>query len=168
MRHRPMMLFALVLSLAASAVAQADQTDDYIKAEMLRQHIPGLSLAVLKDGKIVKAAGYGFANLKLEIPATPETVYKIGSVGKQFIATGIMLLVQEGKLDVDDPIGKFLEDTPPAWNGITIRHLLTHTSGLVYEPPGYDPFKTALEVPQWRRQWALWRAARRWSRVMRR
>ncbi len=106
MRHRPMMLIALVLSLAATAVAQADQTDDYIKAEMLRQHIPGLSLAVVKDGKIVKAAGYGFANLKLEIPATPETVYKVGSVGKQFIATGIMLLVQEGKLGVDDPVGR--------------------------------------------------------------
>ena len=140
MRHRPMLLIALVLSLAAS-VAQADETDDYIKAEMLRQHIPGLSLAVVKDGKIVKAAGYGFANVKLEIPATPETVYKVGSVGKQFIATGIMLLVQDGKLDVDDPIGKFLDGTPPAWNGITIRHLMTHTSGLIYEPPGYDPFK---------------------------
>ena len=107
MRHRPMMLIALVLSLATTVVAEADQTDDYIRAEMLRQRIPGLSLAVVKDGKIVKAAGYGFANLKLEIPATPETVYKVGSVGKQFIATGIMLLVQEGKLSVDDPIGNF-------------------------------------------------------------
>ena len=142
MRHRQVMFFALVLSLAATVGARADQTDDYIKAEMQRQRIPGLSLIVIKDGKIVKAAGYGFANLKLEIPATPETVYKIGSVGKQFIATGIMLLVQEGKLSVDEPIGKFLEGTPAAWNGMTIRHLMTHTSGLVYEPPGYDPFKT--------------------------
>ncbi|MEO8256228.1 MAG: serine hydrolase domain-containing protein [Acidobacteriota bacterium] len=135
------MVIAVALSLAVTAVAQADQTDDYIRTQMKRQRIPGLSLVVLRDGKIIKAAGYGLANVKLDIPATPETVYKIGSVGKQFIATGIMLLVQDRKLGLDDPIGKFLEGTPPTWNGITIRHLLTHTSGMVTEAPGFEPFR---------------------------
>ena len=102
--------------MLATVVAQADRTDDFIKAEMQRQHIPGLSLAVVKDGKIMKAEGYGLANIKLKIPATPETVYKIGSVSKQFIATGIMLLVQEGRLGLDDPISKYLEGTPATWN----------------------------------------------------
>ena len=110
--------------IAATVVAQTDRTDDFIKAEMQRQRIPGLSLVVLKSGKVVKAEGYGLANIKLKIPATPDTVYKIASGSKQFIATGIMLLVQEGRLGVGDPISKYLEGTPAAWNGITIRHLL--------------------------------------------
>jgi D-alanyl-D-alanine carboxypeptidase len=141
MRHRHIPLFALVLLLAPTVVAQTDRTDEYIKAEMQRQRIPGLSLVVLKDGKVVKAEGYGLANIKLKIPATPETVYKIASASKQFIATGIMLLVQEGRVGLGDPISKYLEGTPATWNGITIRHLLTHTSGLVREAPGFDPSK---------------------------
>ncbi len=126
---------------APAAAAQTDPGDDRIRAEMKRQNIPGLSLAVVKNGAIVKAEGYGFANLKLKTPATPATVYKIASASKQFIATGIMLLVQDGRLSLDDPIGKYLEGTPASWNGITIRHLLTHTSGLVREAPGFDPLK---------------------------
>jgi D-alanyl-D-alanine carboxypeptidase len=108
---------------------------------MKQQNIPGLSLAVVKDGEIIKARGYGVSNRQLKTPATPETVYKIASVSKQFIATGVMLLVQEGRLGLDDPIGKYLERTPPSWAGIRIRHLLTHTSGIVREAPAFDPFK---------------------------
>ncbi|MEP7303994.1 MAG: serine hydrolase domain-containing protein [Acidobacteriota bacterium] len=141
MRHRRVPPLVLVLLCAGTVAIGADQTDDYVKAEMQRQHIPGLSLAVVKDGKIIKAGGYGLADMKLKTPATPSTVYKIGSVSKQFIATGIMLLVQDRQLGLDDPIRQYLEGTPAAWNGITIRHLLTHTSGLVREVPGYDPFK---------------------------
>ena len=132
---------ALVLFLSVTAIARADPTDDFIRAEMKRQNIPGLSLAIVKDGQIIKAAGYGLADRTLKIPATPETVYKIASVSKQFIATGIMLLVQEGRLGVDDPISKYLDGTPAAWKDITIRHLLTHTSGIVRESPGFDPSK---------------------------
>jgi D-alanyl-D-alanine carboxypeptidase len=132
---------ALVLLLAASVAVRADDVDDYIKAEMQKQHLPGLSLVVIKDQKVVKAQGYGLANVELNVPATPETVYKIGSVSKQFIATGIMLLVEEGKLSLDDPVSKFLEGAPETWKPITVRHLLTHTSGLVREAPGFDPLK---------------------------
>lgn len=132
---------ALVFLLTASVAVRADKVDDYVKAEMQRQHLPGLSLVVIKDQKIVKLQGYGLANIELNVPATPETVYKIGSVSKQFIATGIMLLVQDGKLSLDDNIGKYLEGTPETWNPIKIRHLLTHTSGLVREAPGFDPLK---------------------------
>jgi CubicO group peptidase (beta-lactamase class C family) len=134
-------LFVLALLLTASVAARADKVDDYVKAEMQKQHIPGLSLAVIKDGKIIKVEGYGSANVELNVPARAETVYKIGSVSKQFIASGIMLLVQENKLSLDDKISKFLEGTPDTWKDITIRHLLTHTSGIVREAPGYDPFK---------------------------
>jgi CubicO group peptidase (beta-lactamase class C family) len=141
MRLKRQHLLALVLLLSASVAVQADKTDEYVKAEMQRQHLPGLSLVVIKDQKIVKVQGYGLANIELNVPATPETVYKIGSVSKQFIATGIMMLVQEGKLNVADNISQYLDGTPETWKPITIRHLLTHTSGLVREAPGFDPLK---------------------------
>ena len=142
MGHCRMPSCALTLWLATTVVTQADQTDDFIRAEMRRQNIPGLSLAILKRGEVVKAEGYGLSNTKLKIPATPQTVYRIASVSKQFIAAGIMVLVQDGRLGLWDSAGKYLNGAPPTWNGITIRHLLTHTSGLVPEAPGFDPFKT--------------------------
>ena len=135
------LLLVLVLVLVEPVVAQTDKTDDFIRSELKRQNIPGLSLAVIKDGKIIKAAGYGVANLKLNTRVTPETVYRIASVSKQFIATGIMLLVQEGQLGLEDPVSKYLEGTPASWKPITIRHLLNHTSGIVREAPGFDAFK---------------------------
>jgi CubicO group peptidase (beta-lactamase class C family) len=137
-------LLATALLLAALApfttrpVAQADRVDEFITKELQSQRIPGLSLAVVKDGTIVKSQGYGVANRESSVPATPQTVYKIGSVSKQFIATGIMLLAQDGRLTVDDPISRFLDGTPPAWKAITVRHLLTHTSGIVREAPAFD------------------------------
>jgi CubicO group peptidase (beta-lactamase class C family) len=130
-----------VLCLIQEPAAQRDRTDDYITAEMTNFHLPGLSLVVVKNGQIVKAAGYGFADIDRKIPATPDTVYKIGSISKQFIAAGILLLMQDGRLALDDPIGKYLDGTPEAWKRITIRHLLTHTSGLIRESPGFSPFK---------------------------
>src|SRR5689334_305798 len=132
----------LILVILLTAItARADNTDDFIKAEMQRQHIPGLSLAVIKDGKILKVEGYGLANVELNVPAKADTVYKIGSVSKQFIAAGVLLLVEEGRISLDDHISKFLEGTPDTWKDITVRHLLTHTSGIVREAPGFDPLK---------------------------
>ena len=130
-------IFALgsMLLVTAGSAARADKIDDYVAAQMNRQHIPGLSLAVLKDGEAVKVKGYGFANLELDTRATPQTVYQIGSMSKQFIAAGIVLLSDEGKLRLDDSIRKHLADAPDAWQPITVRHALTHTSGLVRETP---------------------------------
>jgi CubicO group peptidase (beta-lactamase class C family) len=133
--------FGFVLLLALSVAVQADKVDDYVKAQMERQHIPGVSIVVIKDDRIIKSQGYGLANVELNVPATADTVYKIGSVSKQFIATGIMLLVQDGKISLDDPVARFLEGTPDTWKPITVRHLLTHTSGIVREAPGFDPLK---------------------------
>ena len=134
-------LLAVVLLHTATGAAQSDRIDDYVRAEMKKQRVQGLSLAVVKNGKVVKAEGYGLANVELNVPARPETVYKIGSISKQFIATGIMLLIDDGKLSLGDHISKYLDGTPDTWKEITIRHLLTHTSGLVREAPGFDPLK---------------------------
>jgi CubicO group peptidase (beta-lactamase class C family) len=111
-----------------------EAVDGFITAEMTRRHIPGLSLAVVKAGKVVKAKGYGIANRERGDSVTPETVFRIASVSKQFLSAGIMLLAQEGKLSVDDPVSKYFK-TPMSWDSITLRHLLTHTSGVLREGP---------------------------------
>jgi CubicO group peptidase (beta-lactamase class C family) len=120
----------LVLAASAALSARADPVDDYVRAVMGRKKIPGVSIAVVRDGKIAKAEGYGFANLELDTNATADTIYQSGSIGKQFTAAGILLLAEDGKLGLDDRLSKHFPDGPSAWHRITIRHLLTHTSGL--------------------------------------
>lgn len=120
----------LIAATLGSGAARADRLDDAITAEMKRRHIPGVAVLVIKDGKIVREKGYGLANVEHNVPVTPKTVFQSGSVGKQFTAALIMLLAEDGKLKLEDPISRHLADTPKAWEGITIRHLLTHTSGL--------------------------------------
>ncbi|AGA27997.1 serine hydrolase [Singulisphaera acidiphila] len=121
---------SLLLALATPALARADAVDNYIQSQMRRQHIPGLSLAVVVDGKVVKAKGYGLSDIETDTPATPETVYQLASVTKQFTAAAVLILVQDGKLNLDDPIQKFIEGTPDIWAGISVAHLLNHTSGI--------------------------------------
>lgn len=146
-RHiRRIPLIAALLVCAASAVAHADPADDFVKLCMDEQKIPGLSLVVLRSGAILKAEGYGITDRAAKTPATRETVYKIASVGKQFVATGIMLLAQEGRLRLDDPINKYLPGAPSSWSALTIRHLLTHTSGLARESPAFTPFENKPDV----------------------
>ncbi|MCA1624790.1 MAG: beta-lactamase family protein [Acidobacteria bacterium] len=86
--------------------------------------------AVVKHGRIVKAEGYGLANVELNVPATKETVFEIGSITKQITAAVVMLLVEEGKINTNEKIGRYLPSAPEAWNKVTVRHLLTHTSGV--------------------------------------
>jgi CubicO group peptidase (beta-lactamase class C family) len=127
-----------MLAVGFSSAASADQIDDLVTAQMERQHIPGVSIALLKNGKVLKSRGYGVANAELGVPATADTVYQIGSVSKQFIAAGILLLSREGRLSLEDGVGRFIEDAPAAWRPITVRQLLTHTSGLIREVSGNE------------------------------
>src|SRR5262245_2368074 len=136
--NRAFSTILLMSLLAVTGVAQADNVDDYIKAEMQKQRIPGLSLAVIKDGQIILAKGYGLANVEHQVPVKPETIFQSGSVGKQFTATAVMILVEEGKIALDDRISKYLDNAPESWNRITVRHLLTHTAGLTDYPKDFD------------------------------
>ncbi len=110
--------------------AQTDAIDSYIQNEMRTRKIPGLALAVIKSSVAVKISGYGFANLELDVRATPDTVFELASVTKQFTATAIMALIEDGKIKVNDSITGYLPRSPEQWKAITIRHLLTHTAGL--------------------------------------
>ena len=108
----------------------ADDVDNCIETHLQRNNVPGISLAVLRDGNVIKAKGYGLANLELNVPATTETVYQLASVTKQFTATGVMLLVEDGKVRLSDPISRYVKGLPAAWSNITVRHLLSMTSGI--------------------------------------
>lgn len=118
------------LVLTAATAAAADPVDDYVRSQLQQRRLPGVSLAVVKDGRIVKAAGYGLASLELDAPASEKTVYEIGSISKQIAACAVLLLVEDGKLRLDDPISKYVDGTPPTWAPITVRHILSHTAGL--------------------------------------
>ncbi len=132
---------SITLFLAASVFAQnsiESKVDAFIKSEMEKQQIPGVSLAIVRDGKMIYAKGYGLANVELNVAVKPETIFQSGSVGKQFTATAVMMLVEAGKINLDDKITKYFPDAPDAWKNITVRHLLTHTSGLPNDFPMAD------------------------------
>jgi CubicO group peptidase (beta-lactamase class C family) len=133
----------LVLILLVSTACPAQDSfekkiDEYLRKEMQAQQIPGVALAVVKDGKIVLARGYGLANVEHQVPVKPETIFQSGSTGKQFTATAVMMLVEEGKLSLEDKITKYFPDAPESWGNITIRHMLTHTSGMTDYPSDFD------------------------------
>lgn len=135
------LLATLILAFAFAASAQSDDIDKIVAAELQRQKIPGLAVAVIRNGKVVKEKGYGVANVELNTPVTTDTAFKIGSISKPIIAIGIMKLVEENKIGLDDPVSKYIPDAPDTWKGVQIRHLLSHTSGIIREAPGFDPFK---------------------------
>ena len=135
-------LLVIVLLLSVRGFAQkAEPVDGFVEKKMQEMHIPGLSLAVVKNGTVIKAAGYGMANVETGTAATPDTMYKMASLSKPVIAAAIMLLAQENRITLDDRVNQYLDDPPVAWSRITIRHLLTHTSGLVRDPADYHPYE---------------------------
>src|ERR1700737_3587185 len=110
----------------------------FIQREMEEKGRPGVSIAIVDDQQIVWAQGFGMADAKNHVPATAETVYRIGSVSKLFTDIGIMQLVERGKVDLDAPVSRYLPNFHPAnpFGGqITLREMMAHRSGLVREPP---------------------------------
>src|SRR5258705_10743848 len=125
------LFFAIpVCPLLSASSVRADNADDYVREQMQLRHVPGLALAVVRDGRVVKESGYGFANVEFAEPVTSSTVFEIGSISKQITAAAVMMLVEEGKLFLDDPVAKYIPESPQRWRPVTVRHLLTHTSGL--------------------------------------
>ncbi len=135
---------ALVASLVAALVlshrmAQAaappsappiEGIEKVVKDDLASGKSASYAVAVVKDGRLILARGYGFADLENDVPATAETVYRLGSITKQFTSMAIMQLAEAGKLSVDDELTKFLPDYPTQKHKVTIHHLLNHTSGI--------------------------------------
>ncbi|HTZ46117.1 MAG TPA: serine hydrolase domain-containing protein [Verrucomicrobiae bacterium] len=124
----------LPMVFAARARTSVDpspaRVDAAVESERVAQKIPGVAVAICRDGKLMQASGYGLANVELNVPVTPETIFQTGSVGKQFTSMAVMMLVEQGKIGLDDKITKYLPESPSTWKKVTIRELLTHTSGI--------------------------------------
>jgi CubicO group peptidase (beta-lactamase class C family) len=128
--------FCILAANGQAQVITADadieqRVDDYLRSEMQMDKIPGLSLTVMRDEKVLLTRNIGFADVGGKKPVTPDTAFEIGSLTKQFTAAAIMLLAEDHKLKLDDPIKAYIQDAPESWNKITIRNLLTHTSGII-------------------------------------
>jgi len=130
-------LFGSAIALAQAGIPlpslssdQIHSIDSFIGAELTRQRIPGIALGVYSRGRILLAKGYGKANLEHNVPVSAETIFQSGSVGKQFVSAAIMMLVEEGKVSLDDSVAKYFPNAPDSWKPVQIRNLLSHTSGL--------------------------------------
>jgi CubicO group peptidase (beta-lactamase class C family) len=123
---------------ATKANTDTDPVNEWIQAKMQEFDIPGLSLVVIKDGKIIRHNSYGLASIEFDVPVSNETVFQIASTTKGFTGVGIMMLVEEGKLSLSDRIGDVLPGIPSSWKDVTVRQIMTHTSGLprILETPG--------------------------------
>ncbi len=128
----PLALALLAVDASAQSLtpAQTVAIDRYVTAEMARERIPGAEVGIYRDGHALLAKGYGLANVEWNAPVTPTTSMQSGSVGKQFAATAGMMLVEQGKLGLDDSISKYFTDAPASWKPIKVKNLLSHTSGL--------------------------------------
>jgi CubicO group peptidase (beta-lactamase class C family) len=151
---------AWLLLLAQTAAATSDEVDQFMQRQLKTRRLPGASVAVVRNGSVVKATGYGYAHLELESPASPDTVYQLASVSKQFTSAAILLLVQDGNLSLDDKLRRHVPEAPEGWEPVTLRHLLQHTSGVKSysdlpnfttlwrsDPPQSEVLKTLFEYP---------------------
>jgi D-alanyl-D-alanine carboxypeptidase len=131
------------LRYRASSKRTDPPVDAWLRSEMDRLHIPGASLAVMREGQLMHAVGFGLAEVEKSIPATKDTVYPIASCTKSMTSATIMMLAQEGKLSLDGKITTYLPDLPAAWGDITVWQVVTHTAGIpnfgVDEPENTTP-----------------------------
>lgn len=122
-----------------AATMATQPVDAYIASEMRSQQIPGLSLAVLRDGRPLYLKSYGVATLEHAVPVKPDTLFQIGSIGKQFTSAAVLLLAREHRLELDDPLSKYLPEIPAGWRSVTLRDMLKHQSGIAQlTPPDHE------------------------------
>jgi CubicO group peptidase (beta-lactamase class C family) len=116
---------------------QVSSIDAYLTAEMSERRIPGLAYGIVRDGQLVHVGTHGVANIQHQVPVKPETVFELASLTKAMTAAAIMLLVEEGRVNLDASIAEYLDDPPQAWRAMTVRQVLTHTAGLAAIHKGF-------------------------------
>src|SRR5215475_3627639 len=126
MRSVKSFVLVVLLFIATAGIAVADRVSDFVNGYLKKNQIPGCAVMVRHNGKVVLCQGYGVANVEHDVRVSPQTVFQSGSIGKQFTAMAIMMLIEEQKLALEDPISKYI-DVPENWTAISVRHLLTHT-----------------------------------------
>jgi CubicO group peptidase (beta-lactamase class C family) len=118
------------LALVAAMPVQADSLDDYLRAEMTKRRIPGMAVAIVDQGKVVKQTALGLASVELAVPMTARISFPLASLSKVFTGAAVMKLVERGQVSLDDPISRTLTNLPPAWAKVTVRQCLDHATGL--------------------------------------
>lgn len=134
----PVALSLLISAFGSSAVGQdhppagarSDAIDAFVAEELERQQVPGVAVGIFADDGPSRLTGYGLANVEHDVPVRLGTLFQSGSIGKQFTAVATMLMVEDGRLELDASVRDYLPDAPPSWQAITVRHLLNHTGGL--------------------------------------
>lgn len=130
-RSKICLAYMALFALSATAFnASADNIDDFVHAEMARKHISGMAVAVIQNNQVIKESVYGLASIELNVPVTLDTSYSLASMTKIFTTSATMVLVQDGKITLDESITKVLPQLPAKWSKVTIRNCLSHTSGL--------------------------------------
>ncbi len=129
------LLFCTALTPPASqraplTAAQIASIDRFVTGEMAQTHVPGAAVGIYSRGRILLAKGYGLANVELDVPVKPQTIFESGSVGKQFLSAAVMMLVERHRVSLNDSITKYFPDAPASWKPIRVENLLSHTSGL--------------------------------------
>jgi CubicO group peptidase (beta-lactamase class C family) len=140
-----LILSVIVSTRPALATPATDEVARTVRAEIEKQKIPGLALLVARRGVTIRAEGYGLSNVELGVSVKPETIFQSGSVGKQFTATAVMMLVEEGKIGLGDHLNKYFVSAPRWWNEVTVRELLSHTAGFTDYPKNFDERKDYTE-----------------------
>ena len=145
----PRIVIALLLAGACLAQDSTARMEQIVQSYVSGKQFMGSAL-VAQNGKVLLSKGYGFANLEWEIPNSPTTKFRLGSITKQFTAACILLLEERGKLKTDDLVRKYMPDAPAAWDKVTIFHVLTHTSGIpsFTEFPDYQPTESIATTPE--------------------
>ena len=158
--HPTVSLLILCLLSISGVFAQSAQIDAILKREMKERQIPGLQVAVVRQGKIILSRSYGLANVEDSIPVSRRSIFAINSCTKAFTGVAVMQLVEEGKIDLSAPISRYLDSLPTEWQPVTIRQLLTHISGLpdmlrVFNPGTHGLAGVGDEAEVWARTKAM-------------
>ena len=137
----------ITLALQPKAFSQAGQIDKYVKGEMQKSHIPGISVAVVHQGNVIFKQQYGLANVELSVPVTANSSFRIASLTKPITAIAVMMLAENGKISLDSTLSHYLPELPLQWSTVTVRQALSHTSGIAdyFESPDWS----------WRNSWRL-------------
>ena len=152
--RRIVLSFLVLVVVQAGAVAQPAAVEALLRREMRERRIPGLQVAVVQNQRIVLLKSFGTAELQHSIPTTNKTIFPVYSCTKAFTGVAIMQLVEEGKIDLNAPVSRYLDGLPESWQSVTIRQLLTHVSGLpnilsVLDPVTYGLPRGTSEEQVW-------------------
>lgn len=140
----------LLFCFVYNAFGQTDSIDVFVQKQMQQRKIPGLQLAIVKNGKVIKRGNYGLANIQDSIPVKDKTVFTINSITKAFVGVAILQLAEKGKLQLSAPLSSYLTGLPKAWRGVTVQQLLAHTSGI---PDIVDEEEAVMIAPSLEASW---------------